>query len=133
MHAEWNFRKLRAEVTVAQQIIVNDIKEHLKRDGLRLSIDEHRPSRHQGTKEERIAAALEHRYDNQMVWHYKGGFTPVLEEELVLARPPHDDVKDALASAIEIIVKPKANRKPELLGGGMGLQTHSRFGGVRFS
>ena len=132
MHSEWNFRKLRAEVTVAQQIIVNDIKDHVKKDGLRLSIEEFRPSRSQGSKEERIAAALEHRYENQVMWHFKGGYTPVLEEELVLARPAHDDVKDALASAVEIIVKPKASRKLEQFGG-MQLQTHSRFGGVRFN
>lgn len=132
MHATWNFRKLRAEVTVAQQIIVNDIKEYLKQEGLRLSIDEYRPSRHEGNKEERIAAALEHRYENQVMWHFKGGYTPVLEEELVLARPPHDDVKDALAAAVEIVIKPKASRKPDFLGV-TSIETHKRFGGVKFS
>ena len=130
LHSKWEFTKLRAEVTAAQAIIVRDLKDKLREEGLRLSIDEHRPTRHEGTKEERIASALEHRYDNQTIWHFKGGYTDVLEEELVLARPPHDDIKDALASAVEIAIKPKArslktevSKKPIY---------SSRFGGVSF-
>ena len=91
LHVKWNFTKLRAEVTVAQKVIVNAIKDYVKRDGLRLSVEEFRPSRAEGSKEQRIAAALEHLYDNLQVWHLEGGWTSVLEEELVLARPAHDD------------------------------------------
>lgn len=132
LHSKWEFKKLRAEVTVAQKIIVNDLKEFIKKRGMRLSIDEFRPSAKEGTKEERIAAALEQRYDNQTMWHYRGGYIPVLEEELVLARPPHDDIKDALASAVEIAVKPKQTKGPTDFEFNTGIKTHSRFGGVRF-
>lgn len=132
LHAKWEFKKLRAEVTVAQKIIVNDLKEFIKKKGMRLSIEEFRPSTKEGTKEERIAAALEHRYDNQSIWHYRGGYTPVLEEELVLARPPHDDIKDALASAVEIAIKPKQSKGLSDFGLDGKLKTHNRFGGVRF-
>lgn len=107
LHSKWEFKKLRAEVTVAQQIIVNDIKTYIKKEGMKLSVDEYRPSRKEGSKEERIASALEHRYDNQQMWHSEGGYTSVLEEELIQARPAHDDVKDALASAVCIAVPPK--------------------------
>lgn len=131
LHARWEFKKIRAEVTAAQQIIVNDLKDYIRREGLRLSIEPHRPSRHEGTKEERMAAVLEHRYDNQSVWHYTGGYTPVLEEELVLAKPPHDDLKDALASAIEIAIKPKQIRNPSDLGL-LAVKSNSRFGGVTY-
>ncbi len=132
LHSKWGFKRLRAEVTVAQQIIVNDLKDYVRSEGMRLSIDEFRPSRQLGTKEERIIAALEHRYDNQSVWHFKGGHIAVLEEELVLARPPHDDVKDALASAVEIAVKPAKSRHGSHRSGNV-VQFHSRFGGVRFA
>lgn len=91
LHSRWEFKKLRAEVTVAQTVIVRDLKDKMREEGLRLSVDEYRPTRSQGTKEERIAAALEHRYDNQTIWHFRGGYIDVLEEELVLSRPPHDD------------------------------------------
>jgi len=131
LHSKWGFRKMRAEVSVAQKVIVRDLKDKLREEGLRLSIDEYRPTRHEGTKEERIASALEHRYDNQVIWHAKGGYTEVLEEELILARPPHDDVKDALASVVEIAIKPKRSsyditRKSNII-------YNTRFGGVSFS
>ena len=112
LHSKWEFKKLRAEVSVAQQVIVNDIKDYVRKEGLYLKIEDYRPSRSEGSKEERIAAALEHRYENRSVWHFQGGYTPVLEEELILVKPPHDDVKDALASAVAIAIKPKGRRKP---------------------
>lgn len=131
LHSHWEFKKLRAEVTVAQAIIVRDLKDKLRQEGLNLSIDEHRPTRNEGTKAERIAAALEHKYENMSVWHFKGGYIEILEEELVLARPPHDDVKDALASAVEIAVKPKKARSLSSIQGNV-VQFNSRFGGVAY-
>lgn len=132
LHSMWEFKKLRAEVTVAQAVIVRDLKDKLREEGLNLSVDEYRPTRNEGTKAERIAATLEHKYENMSVWHFKGGYTDVLEEELVLARPPHDDIKDALASAVAIAIKPKRSR-------GLGedvnnnvVKFHSRFGGLAF-
>ena len=83
-----------------------------------------------GSKEERISAALEHRYDNLSVWHFKGGYIDILEEELILARPPHDDIKDALASAVEIAVKPKQSRDFEKHDN--VVLFNSRFGGLRY-
>lgn len=132
LHSRWYFKKLRAEVTVAQQIIVNDIKDAMKREGMSISVDEYRPSRHEGNKAERIAATLEHRYDNLQVWHYNGGYIPMLEEELVLANPPHDDIKDGLANAVAISVKPKPVRTSRDYGMGFTKITGSRFGGVPF-
>jgi hypothetical protein len=106
LHSKWGFKKLSAEVTAAQKILVEDIKDYAKKHALGLSVVEYRPSKVEGSKEERIAATLEWRYENMQMWHFEGGWTNVLEEELVLARPPHDDVKDALTSAISIAVKP---------------------------
>lgn len=132
LHSKWQFMKLRAEVTVAQVVIVRDLKEKLKEEGMSLSIEEYRPSRKEGTKEERIASVLEHRYDSRLIWHFKGGYNEVLEEELVLARPAHDDVKDALASAVSIAIRPKSDRissnKQQ-----SSVKFNSRFGGVAFS
>lgn len=129
MQNKWAFRKLRAEVTAAQSIIVKDLKaNYIQPSGIALSIDEHKPTRHSGSKEERIAAILEPRYDNLQMWHYRGGECQTLEEELVLANPPHDDCKDALSSCVEICVAPA--------GGMVGhrrtsnVVSHPRFGGV---
>lgn len=128
LHSQWDFKKLRAEVTTAQSIIARDIKDRIRQEGLRIVVDEYRPNRHQGNKEERIAAALEHRYDNMSVWHFKGGYIPVLEEELVQARPAHDDLKDCLASVVEIAVAPRRARRDRQNTNRVSF--HSRFGGI---
>ncbi|MFA5142513.1 MAG: hypothetical protein WC471_06110 [Candidatus Woesearchaeota archaeon] len=125
---KWGFRKIRAEVNVAQQAIVEELKSsYIKPNGLALSIDEFRPNRHGGDKEERIAAILEPKYDNLQVWHYKGGNCQVLEEELVMAHPPHDDIKDSLANAISISIIPKQRNMMATVS---NISVHPRFGGV---
>ena len=132
LHAweKWGFRKIRAEITVAQQTIVKELKDsYLKPNGIPLSIDEFRPTRHLGDKAQRVGAILEPKYDNLQVWHYKGGNCQTLEEELVMVHPPHDDVKDALANAMAISLVPKL-RMSQGLGFNKALPTHSRFGGI---
>lgn len=127
---KWGFRKIRAEITVAQQAIVKELKEaYIKPNGLSLSIDEYRPNRHEGAKEERIAAILEPKYDNLQIWHYRGGNCQSLEEELIMRHPPHDDIKDALANAIDIAVIPKQRMRQEVNN---NVLYSSRFGGVSF-
>jgi hypothetical protein len=55
----------------------------------------------------------------------------MLEEELVLANPPHDDIKDALASAVAIAVKPRQSRVNENIASNV-VRFNTRFGGVAF-
>lgn len=130
LYEKWGFRKIRTEVTAAQEVIVKDLKENYIRPmGLSLVVEEFRPSRWQGSKEERILATLEPKYANHQIWHYLGGHCQVLEEELLFANPSHDDVKDALASAIDFAVAPvdlfkmKKENQPVY-------HFHGRFGGV---
>lgn len=128
MLVKWGFRKLRAEVTAAQQAIVRELKDnYIRSEGLQLSIDEHKPNRYQGSKEERMNAILEPRYDNLQMWHYQGGNCQTLEDELILSNPPHDDVKDALASAIEIAVPPVSSFRSKSQS---NVVYSGRFGGV---
>jgi len=131
LHAKYYFKKLRAEVTVAQAIIVEDIKDMIRKEGMSLAVDEHRPNRHQGSKEQRIASVLEPRYENNTIWHFRGGHIVALEEEVILARPKHDDIKDALASAIEIAKPPRRVRN--LAEMGSKVSYNQRFGGVKFN
>lgn len=107
LYEKWGFRKLRAEVSVAQAVIVNDLKEnYIRKHGLSLVIDEYRPSRWAGSKEERIFSTLEPRYANRQIWHYQGGNIQALEEELIFSNPAHDDIKDSLAAAIDFAIPP---------------------------
>ncbi len=132
MYEKWQFRQLRAEVSVAQSVLVNDLKENYIRPlGLGLTVDEFRPTRTLGNKEERILTILEPKYANKQIYHYTGGYIQTLEEELIFANPAHDDVKDALASAIDFAHGkapmnsyniPRENRQQ--------FQFNSRFGGV---
>ncbi len=130
MYEKWGFRKIRAEVTAAQQVLVNDLKEnYIRPNGLSLSVDEYRPSRWQGSKEERIFSILEPKYANRQIYHYAAGYTQALEEELLFANPPHDDIKDALSAAIDFAVAPinlfRLQKESQPV-----YNYHSTFGGV---
>lgn len=105
---KWGFRKLRAETTVAQAAITRQLKDLIRINGLAITVDEYRPNQ-RGNKQERIAAVLEPRYDNKQIWHFRGGESLTLEEELQTRNPKHDDVIDALASAIDIAIRPTRN------------------------
>lgn len=131
LHGKWDFRKLKAEITGGQETIVNDLKvNYIRPYGLALSIDDHRPNRYMGTKEERIDAVLQPRYSNFQMWHYQGGNCQILEDELVLQHPPHDDVKDALASAVEACVAPSSMASQFKQQESVSQMVNSRFGGL---
>ncbi len=129
-HSYWGFRKLRAEVSVAQEVIVEDLKaNYIRPNGLAMSIDSYRPSRVEGNKEERMLATLEPKYSNGQIWHYKGGNCQLLEEELKVRHPPHDDIEDALTAAIDVAVAP-ARRLGSSYHKNTNVLYHTRFGGV---
>lgn len=132
LHVKWDFRKIRCEITAAQEVIVQDLKDsYIRPYGLTLSVEDHRPQKKDGRKEERIEAALQPKYANRQIWHYQGGNNEALEEELTLQNPAHDDIKDALASVVPICVAPtsermrRGNSQEKVL-------FHSRFGGVSY-
>ena len=126
-HMKYGFKKLRAEATAGQLVIVEQIKDMIKQDGLVLSIDLYKPTRSLGSKQERIHAALSPRYENLAIWHYSGGYCEDLEHELIQYNPAHDDLKDALHSAVSIARPPvESNWKSK----GANVITHSRWGGV---
>lgn len=129
MYGKWSVRRWRCEVTIAQQAIVRELKEqYIRPQGLPITIDEYRPSRNEGDKAERIEAVLGHRYENRTIWHYKGGNTQLLEEELVLRNPPHDDIKDSLSNAVAIAKAPSAMVHSNTVN--TNVVKFSRFGGI---
>lgn len=130
-YLKWGFKTLRAEVSVAQQAIVSELKNsYFKPNGIIIKVDEYRPSRSEGSKEERMLATLQPRYDNGMVWHYEGGNCELLEEELTSANPAHDDIKDALTAAIDVSVPPRFFKSRGLKANKSPVKVHSKFGGV---
>jgi phage terminase large subunit-like protein len=130
LYIKWEFIKIRAETTVAQQSIVRELKDsYIRPSGLYIRIDDFRPST-QIAKEERIKAVLDAKYDIQSVWHYKGGNCQLLEEELLVQFPVHDDIKDALACAIDVAVPPINKRAQMNRAAATKIKSHSRFGGM---
>lgn len=123
LHEKYNLRKLRAEVTMAQQAIVTALKDKLAENSVRLVIEDYRP---QTKKEERVAAVLRPLYEDHKIIHYRGGNCEILEEEVTQLKPAHDDVKNALADAISISVAPKQHRYQKF----QEVKTMSRFGGI---
>ena len=133
LYGKWEFKKLAAEVTAAQNAIVQSLKEdYIRPNGLYLSIQEVKPNRYQGSKEERIAAILEPRYDNMQIWHYKGGNCQILEDELLTRNPAHDDVIDALATCIDISIAPSSSMNRNRTRTMGNVIYNNRFGGVSF-
>lgn len=131
MANKWDFRKLVAETTAAQQAIVRQLKEeYFAKFDLSIRVEEVKPTRHEGTKQERMAAILIPRYENGQIYHYRGGMTQLLEEELVTHNPPHDDLKDALSNAIDKAIKPVGNKSRSTQS--ETVVFHPRFGGRAF-
>lgn len=126
-HIKWGFRKIRCEVNVAQDALVEELKHtYIRQAGIPLSVDKFRPTRQQGTKEERIHAELAPRYENFQMWHPETGLVQELEDELRSPHPKHDDIKDALAGAVAI-GRPASGRKQQR---NTNVVYHPRFGGV---
>jgi phage terminase large subunit-like protein len=127
-YKKWKFKRIRAEVVAAQRMIVSQFKDFMRSQNIIFTIEEYNPPKNM-KKEERISAILEPRYSNKMVWHYKGGNCQTLEEELLMSNPEHDDIKDALASCVEIAKPPMANNRMWKKQANDNIY-HGRFGGV---
>jgi hypothetical protein len=128
LYAKWEFRKIRMEMTVAQATVAKELRDaYIKPAGMALAIEEYYPTKRDGDKEERIAAVLAPRYSNQQVWHYRGGHTQSLEDELVQRFPVHDDLSDAVCNAVSILTPPLRRKDGSNV---LVFTPHARFGGV---
>lgn len=127
LHKKWEFRKMKVESNAGANVISNYIKDRVREEGFALALEAKASSSKQGSKEQRIAAILEPRYENGDIFHYKAGLVHELEEQLIQERPAHDDLKDALAAAVEISVSPhrRANKSKVT-----PIKAHPRFGGL---
>ena len=129
LYTKWGFRKIRTEIIAAQMAVVKALKDdYIRPHGLALSIDEQAVSKKM-SKEDRIESVLYPKYHNLQVWHFRGGNCELLEEELTNDRPKHDDIKDALACAVEVMVPPSALGAKNLQRTN-NIIYNARFGGI---
>lgn len=132
LHNKWGFRHIQIETNAGGKFVEQELKSRIRLNGDSLAVKGKHSHRNEGTKQERHAAMLEPRYANQSVFHFRGGLIGVYEEEVVLERPPHDDMVDAVCSAIEIAKPPaKKNRSWAYTDESKTVITDSRFGGRR--
>ena len=130
LHEYWGFDKIIIETNAAGKIIKNNIEAEIRRYGGRLSVEGRPNVSHGGKKQERIAQTLHHRYKNGTIYHSKGKYTRLLEEEVMSERPPHDDLKDVLAMAVSEAVAPLRLKRNQKKSTAQVVQM-SRFGGRR--
>jgi phage terminase large subunit-like protein len=125
-HRKWHIKKAKIETNSGANLIAEYVRQALREEGLFLSLICENVNKN---KVERIEQILEPRYESDAVWHYRGGWMNQYEEQIVLARPKHDDLKDAVAAAVEIAKPPsrsRANRKKK-----SHTQIAGKFGGYR--
>lgn len=128
LQEKWGFTRLRIEAnTGGANLVVKYIQDQSREAGLALVVEGKAAV---GEKTERCAAILEPRYEARTIWHYKGGYTTVYEEQMTMARPAHDDLRDAVAAAVEIS-RPASKRKSNQSGASKVVVLNNRFGGYR--
>lgn len=96
MWNKWHFKWMKAEAVAAQEVIIEALREYAETNQVPIRIKAYKPNSQSGDKETRISQALEPLYEDGRLFHYRGGMCDMLEEELVVDRPPHDDLKDCL-------------------------------------
>lgn len=127
LYLEWGFKKIYLESNAGGHLVANEVKRMLKNNGINLIVEGKAAVAQDGKKEERHNAILVPKVKNGALFFYKGGLTSVAIEEIVLERPPHDDLKDVLTAAI-INLKPPARPTYETKSK-RKIKFNSRFGG----
>jgi len=125
LYSKWHFRKAKFETNAGANVIVKYIQEQCRREGIGCAI---LGGHTREDKDERAAARLEPFYQNFAVYHIRGGYTSVYEEQVILARPEHDDLRDAAVNAEEINTPPRksVNNASKVTD----ITAHERFGGM---
>lgn len=128
---KWGFRKIKVETNSGGKLVAQEVERLSRENGGLVSVNT-KSNAGMGTKSKllRQYAIVNPKYELRSVYHRKDGLTSILEEELVLERPPHDDLVDALGMAMED-AKPPMKTTNTLTEFGNNVVTDARFGGRR--
>ena len=127
---KWGFRKITVESNAGGKLVAEEIKRLSREAGSIISV-ETKSNAGFGAKSKlmRQYAIVNPKYELQSIYHRRDGLTSTLEEELVLERPPHDDLVDALGMALENLKPPMKEKM--YLDQDKKVITDVRFGGRR--
>lgn len=128
---KWSFKQAVVETNNGGGIVAEYMQDMVRKEGGNVEIAG-KPANNQQSKVQRIIQTLEPRYRNGDVFHTRGGLTGALEEELVLPRPSNDDLKDAVALAVQELKRPLgAGLRRVVQSAKLLTENISRFGGSR--
>lgn len=130
LYNQWGFRRLHIESNAGGTLVASEVKKRLRENGATLVVEGKAATGNEGKKEEKHNAILVPRVKNGQVYFAKGGLTDIAIEEIVLERPPHDDLKDALTLAIANAAPPA--RDQDRQNKVVNFRYNKRFGGRVF-
>lgn len=135
LHNHWGFRKLNLETNTGGKVVKKALEKSIRLDGMHLVIEASPSTRQDAAKYERHAAEVEPLYNTGRVYHFKGGLTPVLEDEVRLLNAPTDDLEDGLYLAVKDAVAPAKRKQERAMNRQreMAQPESTRFGGRRSS
>lgn len=125
---KWHFRKIKIETNAAGKLVANEVERLARENGGHISVN-HKSHAGGGAKSKALRqyAIVNPKYELKSIFHRRDGLTSILEEELILERPPHDDLADALGMALEDAKPPMKQR--QFLDKEHKVITDARFGG----
>lgn len=128
LSTKWGFRKIKIETNAGGKLVANEIERISRENGGAISVNAKTNSGVSAkSKAMRQYAVVNPKYELKSIFHRRDGLTSVLEEEIILERPPHDDLVDALGMALEDAKPPMKTR--QYLDTEQKVITDSRFGG----
>ena len=109
---KWFFRKIKVETNSGGKLVANELERLARENGGLISVD---TKSHTGvgsmSKHMRQYAIVNPKYELKAIFHRRDGLTSILEEEIILERPPHDDMVDALGLCLEDARPPMKTKK----------------------
>ena len=102
----WGFREVTVETNAGGAVVASFIQDEIRREGHNLVVKHQHKNQREGIKEERNAQLFQPLYRTKSVYHTKGGYTRMLEEELTSAKPAHDDLMDSIWIAVSNSKRP---------------------------
>lgn len=127
---KWGFRKIKIETNAGGKFVANEVERLSRENGGSISVD-FKSNAGAGAKAKALRqyAIVNPKYELKSIFHRRDGLTSILEEELILERPPHDDLVDALGMALENAKPPMKTQ--QYLDTDKKVITDARFGGRR--
>lgn len=125
---KWGFRRIKIESNAGGKFVANEVERMARENGAAMAVvTKSNAGASAKSKAMRQYAVVNPKYEMKCIFHRRDGLTSILEEEIILERPPHDDLVDALGMALEDAKPPMKSK--QYLDAEHKVITDARFGG----